>query len=111
MIQLMLNWSLLLYIWFFFPTKVVPIVIISFILGFLSQWNFLLSTILCGDFPEHGVTGMIYTMSASSSNLGRNKFIHTAILKIVPWRTMAIIGLGLQLILILVFTPKMIDLI
>lgn len=60
-----------LYLWFFFPLDIVPIFITNFILQIFFQWNFLLSTNICAYFPETGATGMIYTMSASTSNLGK----------------------------------------
>lgn len=100
-----------LYVWVFFPLEVLPIVIISFFMGILSRWNSLLSTIISGDFPDIGVSGMIYTMSASAVNFGQNTFIHKAILKKVPWKTMSIIGLGIQLCLTIFFVPFMIKLI
>lgn len=111
LIELGLTWILYLYIWTFFPTSIAIVAIINFLLSFLSSWNFLLATILCGDFPEMGVTGMIYTMNASASNLGKNLFIHTAILKIVPWKVMSFIGLVIQVPLIFGFIPKMLNLI
>lgn len=54
---------------------------------------------------------MLYTMNASSGNFGRNKFVHTAILKKMPWRTVALVGLMIQIPLNYVFIPKMMDLI
>lgn len=80
-------------------------------LGVLSQWDFLLSTQVCANFPETGATGMLYTMNASGANLGKNLFIHTAILKKLPWKTVSFVGLAMQIPLILVFIPKIMDLI
>lgn len=54
---------------------------------------------------------MLFTGNASGVNFGKNLFIHTAILKKVPWKTMSIIGLAIQVPLIFVFTPKMLDLV
>lgn len=54
---------------------------------------------------------MLYTMNASVANLGHNLFIQTAILKYLPWRTVSIIGIIIQIPIIFVFFPKMIDLI
>ncbi len=97
-----------LYLWIFFPLDIWPVIITNFILQLFFQWNFLLSTNVCAYFPETGATGMIYTMSASTSNLGKETFPHTAILKIYPWRVMAMIGLGLQVLTMIFFIPKMI---
>jgi hypothetical protein len=109
MFELSLTLVACLYLWFFFPTDIVPVIILTFILGFFTTWNFLLNTIVSGDFPDKGVTGMIFTMSASAVNFGQNTFIHTAILKKVPWKTMSIIGLGIQIFLILFYVPFMIN--
>lgn len=54
---------------------------------------------------------MLYTMNASGSNLGKNLFIHTALLKIWPWKTLSMIGLVVQVALIGLFIPKMLSLI
>lgn len=54
---------------------------------------------------------MLYTMSASASNFGKNLFIHTTLLKKIQWKTLSMIGLVIQIPLILVFTPKMVELI
>lgn len=93
LIELGMTWIIYLYIWTFFPTNIVIVAIINFLLGFLSSWNFLLATIMCGDFPEMGVTGMLYTMNGSVSNLGKNLFIHTALLKIFPWKGLSFLGI------------------
>lgn len=77
------------------PIQVLPIIITSLLAGIFDQWIFVLACALSGDFPETGATGMIFTMSASAFNLGRNKFAHTALLKIIPWRFSAIFGLSL----------------
>lgn len=52
---------------------------------------------------------MLYTMSSSMSNFGRNLFIQTAILKKIPWRGAAMGGLVLQFFIIALFVPRMID--
>lgn len=100
-------WAILLYLWIWFPIDVLPVIITNFLLGLLIQWDFLITTQLCAHFPETGATGMLYTMSASGSNLGKNLFVHTAMLKIWPWKTLAMVGLIIQIPLILIFIPKM----
>ena len=111
MIIQIISFVILVYLWTFFPTSLMPIIITNFLLGVLQQWDFLAATSLCAYFPETGTTGMLYTMNASGSNFGRNLFIHTALLKKVPWRTAALVGLVIQVVLIFVFTPKMMDLV
>lgn len=66
---------------------------------------------MLGDFPDQGATGMLFTMGASTSNFGKNLFIHTAILKKIPWRTAAMAGMIIQAILLVLFIPWIIDLI
>lgn len=58
-----------------------------------------------------GASGMLYTMNTSMVNLGRNTALHTALLKTVPWKTASLIGLAIQITLIILFIPNMIDLI
>jgi hypothetical protein len=72
---------ILVYLWSYFPTSVVQIAVTNFLLAVLSQWDFLVMTQLVAYFPEMGTTGMLYTMGASGLNLGKNMFIHTALLK------------------------------
>ena len=100
-----------LFLWIFFPTSVTTIVIVQFIGGIIGQWGTLLKSNLCANFPEMGATGMLYTMNASISILGRNAFIHTAILKKIPWRTASIIGLAITIPIVVFFIPQMMDLI
>lgn len=111
MFEVSLNLIVTLYLWIFFPTSAVPVFITNFIMSFLIQWDFMLMTQLCAYFPEIGATGMLFTMSASWSNLGKNNFIHTAILKKLPWRPVGLGGLILQIPLTFIFIPKMMDLI
>lgn len=99
------------YLWIFFPTSVLPIIFTNFCNGFLLQWEALNTTPISANFPETGATGMLYTMNASSANFGKNKFLHTAILKKLPWRTVALAGLIIQIPLNYIFVPKMMDLI
>lgn len=66
---------------------------------------------MCGDFPDQGATGMMYTMAASAGNFGTDTYIHTAVLKLLPWRGVALGGLVLQAFIIVFFVPKMINLI
>lgn len=99
------------YLWAIFPTTILAVIVTTVLTGALSQWDFLVRTALCAYFPESGATGMLYTMNASIANLGHNLFIQTAILKFLPWRVVSIFGLLLQIPLIFLFFPKMIDLI
>ena len=100
-----------LFLWAFFPTTIQAVTITNILLGVLYQWDFLVRTALCAYFPETGATGMLYTMNASIANFGHNLFIHTAILKYIPWRTASMIGIIFQVLLVFIFFPKMIDLI
>lgn len=75
------------------------------------QWDYMNIVALNGDFPDYGATGMFYTMSSSAFNIGKDLFIHTAILKILPWREVALGGLILQLAVIIFFVPTLMDLI
>ena len=99
------------YAWIFFPIDLWNIIFISSSTGIISMWDFLMTSAMIGDFPDYGATGMLMTMSSSSCNLGRNLFIHTAILKKLPWKWVSLGGLVLQLGLIIFFIPKTIDLI
>ena len=103
--------SLYTIFWIFFPTSVVAVCAKYLLAGLLGQWGSLLRSNLCAYFPELGATGMLYTMGASISNLGRNTFIHSSILKKVPWRTASIAGLALTVPIIVFFIPGMMDLI
>lgn len=100
-----------LYLWIWFPERVIPVIITNFLLGLLGQWNYLVTVQLAAYFPEVGSTGMLYTMGASASNFGKNLFIHTSLLKIWPWKTLSIIGLVIQAPIIFAFTPKMMKLV
>lgn len=91
------------------PLTLVPVAITNILAGILDQWLFIHGTSLSADFPEHGKTGMLYTMGASCYNFGKNTFIHTAIIKKIPWKQTAIAGIILQVIIIILFIPKMLD--
>lgn len=110
-IQMSCLTSLYTIFWIFFPTSVVAVCAKYLLAGLLGQWGSLLRSNLCAYFPELGATGMLYTMGASISNLGRNTFIHSSILKKVPWRTASIAGLALTVPIIVFFIPGMMDLI
>lgn len=111
LIETSLSWILNILLWIFFPKQVVVIYITSIITAILTQWEFLVGTALCANFPDQGASGMLYTMSASAGNFGMDLYIHTAILKLLPWRSVAFGGLILQLCLIVFFVPKMMNLI
>ena len=98
----------LVYLWNWFPTQVLPIIITNFVLTALMQWDFLVVTQLCAHFPETGTTGMLYTMNASFTNFGKNMSLHTALLKKFPWKTLSMFGMIIQIPLIIFFVPKMI---
>lgn len=40
-----------LYLWAFFPTSIVPVIITNILMGALTQWDFLVRTALCAYFP------------------------------------------------------------
>ena len=98
-------------LWIFFSTSVIGVIFVQLIGELIEQLGSLLKSNLCAYFPEMGATGMIYTMSSSISTLGKNTFIHTAILKKIPWRTAAIIGIAITIPIIVFFIPPMMDLI
>lgn len=93
-ITITLSLLISLYLEIFFPTNLLPIIITNAALGILNQWDFLLTTALCANFPETGATGMLYTMNASGANFGKNLFIHQAILKKLPWKPVSLAGLA-----------------
>lgn len=107
MIYMTMMFFVLLGLWIWFPIDVISIIITNFIITFLQTWDFLVLTQLSANFPETGATGMLYTMSASMSNLGKNHAIHVALLKKIHWRTLSMIGLVIQIPMILFFVPKM----
>lgn len=51
MLILLLTLIIGFYLWIFFPTDLPPIIITSAFLGILDQWNFLITTSICADFP------------------------------------------------------------
>lgn len=103
--------ALCFYIWAWFPLQVLPYIIFNGLGGFLKTFHFLVTTQICTYFPENGVTGMMFTMNASASNLAKLTFVHTALLKVAPWKTMALVGLLMQIPIGLFFNPKMFELI
>ena len=56
---------------------------------------------MINDFPVHGLSGMFITFMASFSNFGRQHSIHTWLCGIFTWKTCAMLGLALQLLLII----------
>ena len=110
-IQMSCLTSLYAIFWIFFPTSVVAVCGTYLLTGLLIQWGSLLRSNLSAYFPELGASGLLYTMNASISNLGRNTFIHSSIIKKVPWRTASMVGLALNVPIIVLFIPGMIDLI
>lgn len=110
-ITLGLLWIVSMYLWIWFPLGLLIVIIINFILTLLITWHGLVTSQLAAYFPETGVTGMLFTMNASANNLGKNTFIHTALLKTIPWKTLSMVGLAIQVPLIVLFVPKILDLI
>ena len=89
----------LLYIWIWFPSTLAPVFILTILIGLAERWNFLLHIELAADFPEMGVTGMLFTLSISGLNFGSLDFLHTWLLDHISWRTSALIGLIMQFFL------------
>jgi hypothetical protein len=56
---------------------------------------------MINDFPVHALTGMFITFMASFSNLGVQTSIHTWICGKFGWKLCALIGLGLQTLILL----------
>lgn len=84
-----------------FPLQVWIVVATSFITGVLDTWRFYLSAYMINDFPPHALTGMFITFMASFSNFGKEKAPHTWIAGKLGWKLCALVGLGLQVIIIL----------
>ena len=103
--SLQLNFAMILMVllplWIWFPVSVLPVSATSFLMGVLSQWEFLIAVSINAHFPEMGITGMIYTGNASGFNLGRMVSLHTALLQHKSWRFWAALGMGLQVLIIL----------
>ena len=66
------------------------------------QWENLITTEINADFPQTGVTGMLYTGNASGYNLGKMMTIQTALLDHGSWRFWAMSGMVLQLLITLI---------
>ena len=67
------------------------------------MFNFILRSIVVNSFPVSGLSGMFITMLASGGNFGNLTFAHLWLTGILGWKTCAIIGVCLQLIIIIRF--------
>jgi len=93
-----------LYLVIVFPLDLWTVAVTSFVTSILENWRFYLYGYMINDFPVHALTGMFITFLASFSNFGRQLSIHTWLCGIFTWKTCALVGLGIQLVLI-VFMP------
>jgi hypothetical protein len=89
-----------------FPTDVFSISIVTFVLGLLDSWRFYSFGVLINSFPLHALSGMFITVLGSYFNFGRLTFIHTYLSGRYDWKSLSLIGLVLQ-VLIVVATPRM----
>ena len=105
MLSTSLTVSLSLYICIVFPTDVVSISILVFLLTLLDSWRFYSFSVITNNFPVHALTGMYLTVFASAFNFGKFTFFHALLCKYFGWKIMAIIGLILQALIVLL-TPK-----
>lgn len=93
------------YLTIVFPLEVWIVVATSFVTGVLDTWRFYLSAYMINDFSPHALTGMFITFLASFSNFGKEKAPHTWIAGKLGWKLCALVGLGLQVIIILCLIP------
>lgn len=84
-----------------FPLQLWVVAATSFVTGVFESWRFYLSAYMINDFPPHALTGMFITFLASFSNFGKEKAPHTWICGKLGWKLCSLVGLGLQLVLIL----------
>jgi hypothetical protein len=107
---LMLCTSLMTLIFFYilvvFPTDVLSIAVLTFLSGLLDAWRFYSMGFFINSFPLHALSGMYITVLGSYANFGRLTFIHTELCGKYDWKTLSLMGLMLQGIIV-AFTPRL----
>ena len=107
---LMLCTSLMTLIFFYilvvFPTDVLSIAVLTFLSGLLDAWRFYSMGFFINSFPLHALSGMYITVLGSYANFGRLTFIHTELCGKYDWKTLSLMGLILQGIIV-AFTPRL----
>jgi hypothetical protein len=83
-----------------FPLNVWVVVFTSFVIGVMDTWRFYLCAYMVNDFAPHALTGMFITFMASFSNFGKEKSPHTWIAGKLGWKTCALVGLAIQVVII-----------
>lgn len=91
-----------------FPLQVWVIVLTSFLTSVFASWRFYLATYMINDFNVHALTGMFVTFMASFANLGIQLALQTWICGLFGWKLCALIGAGIQFIVILLL-PRFYD--
>lgn len=89
-----------LYVLLVFPTDVLSVSVITFVLGLLDSWRFYVLGVLINSFPLHALSGMFITVLGSYVNFGRLTFMHTYLCGRYDWKPLSYIGLGIQAIII-----------
>lgn len=97
---------LCLYVLIVFPTDVISISLLTFVFGLLDAWRFYSFGVLINSFPLHALSGMFITVLGSYFNFGRLTFLHTYLCGRYDWKTLSLIGVGLQVFIVLL-TPRL----
>lgn len=76
------------------------LIITQFIAQVLITYKNMVLYIMINSFPLHGLSGMFITIMLSVWNLGDIKTLNTLIIDVFGWKNCALLGVGLQLVII-----------
>jgi hypothetical protein len=98
------RWVTLLFVLIFFPTSVVAVAIVYFLMDVLDTFRFLLRLVLVASFPVMGLSAMFITMLNCAQTTGKFNSPHILLTSAWGgWRTSAIVGLCIQAVIIVLF--------
>jgi hypothetical protein len=83
------------------------IIFTQFIAQVLITYKNMVLYIMINSFPLHGLSGMFITIMLSVWNLGDLKTLNTLVIDLFGWKSCALFGIALQL-LIICYLPSII---
>jgi len=85
-----------------FPQNVFVVAPLNILTDTIWTFRLVIATVMTNTFPLHALTGMFITFLNSMANFGTLTTLHTKLLGVYGWKLLSAIGLGYQVIMVLI---------